>query len=239
LAQINGEAADKVGSRPFRLTLKEDPSPVATGRCTCKQFGQPPRRAAGYARGRGAGEKKTGLRDFTPTGGLPLGPAVGAIDQDVVIRKNRVIRMDRDKPCRLNENDSSLLNQFAGYRCGSCFALFDAAAGKMPARNIGVAHQQNPAGAIDHHAADAEGQRPLKSPPGLKGAGPKASRHAGNPSRGAGEAPRRLRRSLRGGSGIEEAGSRLKEAVVASFYAIAIVFVAVSLLNLIEYRRLD
>jgi hypothetical protein len=56
--------------------------------------------------------------------------------------------------------------------------------------------------------------------------------------RGAG-GPRRLRRSLGAGSGIEEAGFRLKEAFVASFYAIVIAFVAVSLLNLIEYRRLD
>jgi hypothetical protein len=79
---------------------------------------------------------------------------------------------------------------------------------------------------------------PAATRPGKRGSGGLAPRGKSWFEDG-GHQPRRLRRSLKAGSGIEEAGSRLKEAFVASFYAIAIVFVAISLLNLIEYRRID
>ena len=59
---------------------------------------------------------------------------------------------------RGGEADVALLRQFARQRLDAALTRLDAAAGQVPARDIGVAHQQHTARAVEDDAAHAHGE---------------------------------------------------------------------------------
>ena len=58
------------------------------------------------------------------------------------------------------DGDIGFLGEFPDERAFARLTRFDAAAGKMPARGIGMFHEQHGARRIDHDPAHAERHRP-------------------------------------------------------------------------------
>lgn len=86
----------------------------------------------------------------------------------MVARRGSAIEIDRVKDRRLARFDIAFLAQFPFERFKQRFAFFDAAAGQMPSRYIGVFNQKDAAFSVENQAANADREPARKSPIGVK-----------------------------------------------------------------------
>jgi hypothetical protein len=129
---------------------------LAAAGIALQNFGQPRSRSPAGSLGQIASRKEPRLGD------LAVGQARRAlaemahdIDGDVVARRDRLVEKDPVQARGLVEDDVAFFGEFARQRGQQGLAALHAAAGKMPAGDVGMAHQQHAALSIDHHRAHA------------------------------------------------------------------------------------
>lgn len=133
------------------------PSPVLRGRFSGQSFAQPYVRAFGGGFGQGIERKKSAFGNFPI--GLPravLNEAPDDIDGNMIPSGNAPVEINAQQFRRAKQCDVAFLTQFFCKRVAQGFTGLDAAAGQMPARNIGMAHKKNPVVIIQHDGAHTE-----------------------------------------------------------------------------------
>ena len=123
------------------------------------------------------------LVDFTNGGGPPLFPAFDAVIEDVIAAMARMIIVHRQQARARGRHNPHLFDQFADHRRLGRLAAIDAAAGQVPALDIGVLDQQHAPFLVGDQTPNAQGHAPLKPEPEVK-EGPKKRLDPSTPNHG-------------------------------------------------------
>ena len=90
--------------------------------------------------------------------------------RDMIAARDAMVEKDAVQDRFAGQADIALFHQFAGQRGAQSLAGLDAAAGQMPAGDVGVFDQEDAALAVDHHAEGAQSRAAGEAPVEMKAA---------------------------------------------------------------------
>src|SRR6185437_4702382 len=157
---VTGNQRNRVKPRSPAAPLSAT-SPALGGACGIEDLGEP--RQSGPCRSLGKREagEKAGFGDFPIRRAFAQDPeAADDVNGDVIAPRSLVVEEDAVEDGRRLDSDARLFLKFARERRKAGLADLDAAAGKMPARDIAVPHQEDTVVGVDHDRAHAERHRP-------------------------------------------------------------------------------
>jgi len=134
-------------------------------------FGKPPPRRRRHALGKRIKREEAALDNFH-VGQLRLGLAHPAtIERHVIAAAGAAIEIDGDQFRLADEFQIAFFAEFLDQRIGKRFVAFDATAGHMPARHVGMAHQEHPANLVECGGTNTQRHAPGDGEPDMQHAG--------------------------------------------------------------------
>src|SRR3569832_1057657 len=120
-------------------------SPVRARLGALERLGQAAAGGGGDGLGQGVEREEAGVQELARAGRADLAPGFDAVDQHVIAAEGALVGVGREQNRTLGRIDTGLLAQLSCCGLFARLAAVDAAAGQMPAVQIGVLDQQHAA----------------------------------------------------------------------------------------------